>query len=109
LVDPTLPIVVTRNLRKNDKKGNIQEVPTAIEFTISLFGTSVEATITWANEAVSQAKEAYDHIVPSPSAYDAVGEAVDAIPSVNDALAAWEPLLEKLKLCTEIVEKIAEV
>jgi hypothetical protein len=77
-----------------------------------LFATSVEATTTRAGEAVGQAKEAYEHIVSSPPAYDGVNVAVDAIPSVNDALtkaASWEPLLEKIRLCTEIMDKIAEV
>jgi hypothetical protein len=112
LVDTTPPIVVTRNLHKKDKKGNTQEIPTVIKFTVSLFATSVEASRTQMGEAVGQAKEAYEHVVSSPSAYDAVTVAVDAIPSVNDTLtkaAAWEPLLEKIKLCTEIVDKIAEV
>jgi hypothetical protein len=103
---PTSPIVVTRNLRKNDKRGNSQEISTVIKFTISSFASSDEATTAHMNEAVGQAKEAYEHIVPSPSA---VASASDATPSVNDTFATWEPLLEKIKLCTEIVDKIAEV
>jgi hypothetical protein len=108
-----LPIVVTRNLCKIDKREYSQEVPTVIKFTISSVTTSDEATSAQMDEAVSQAKEAYEHIAPSPpavaSASDAVGVAVDAIPSVNVAFTTWEPLLEKVKLFTEIVDKIAEV
>jgi hypothetical protein len=65
------------------------------------------------NEVVGQAKAAYENIVPTPSAVasvcDTVGVAVDAMPSVNDTLTTWEPLLEKVELFTEIVDKIAEV
>jgi hypothetical protein len=112
---PTPPIVVTRNLRKNDKNGNSQEIPTIMEFTISSFASSDEATIAQLDEVVEQAKEAYKHIGTSPSVEasastrDVVGVAVDAIPSVTNVLTAWEPLLEKVKLFTEIMDKITEV
>jgi hypothetical protein len=110
--DPTLPIVVTRNLRKADKKGNSQELQAVIKFTVSSFETSHEATITQMNESVSQAKAAYEHIGPSPSvpapARDAAGMTVNAIPLVTKAVA-WEPLLEKVQLFTDIVDKFAEV
>jgi hypothetical protein len=65
------------------------------------------------DEVVGQAKEAYkQHIGPSPSTEAAASTrdvVVDAIPSVTDVLTAWEPLLEKVKLFTEIMDKIAEV
>jgi hypothetical protein len=110
--DPTPPIVATRNLCKIDKRGNSQELPTVAKFTISSFKMSDEATSVQLDRVVSQAKEAYEHIVPLPSAMasacDAVGVAADTIPSVNDTLTTWEPLLDKVKLVTEIVDKIAE-
>jgi hypothetical protein len=112
---PDTTVVITRNLRKNDKKGRSQDLPTVIEFTISSFASSDEATSAQMDNAVGQAKESYKHIGPSSlaavaeSAGDAGGVVVDAIPSVNDVLAAWEPLLEKVKLFTEIMDKFAEV
>jgi hypothetical protein len=58
------------------------------------------------DEAVGQAKPAYDQMVSSPSVLvDAVGVADDLF----EKTAAWEPLLEKIKLYTEIVDKITEV
>jgi hypothetical protein len=114
-IRPDTTIAITRNVRKNDKKGRSQELPTVIEFTISSFVSSDEATNAQMDKAVGQAKEAYKHIGPSSlaavteSAGDAGGVVVDAIPSVNDVLAAWEPLLEKVKLFTEIMDKFAEV
>jgi hypothetical protein len=86
-----------------------------MEFTISSFASSDEATIAQLDEVVGQAKEAYKHIGPSPSVEasastrDVVGVAVDAIPSVTNVLTTWEPLLEKVKLFTEIMDKITEV
>jgi hypothetical protein len=65
------------------------------------------------NEAVDQANVAYEQMVSSPSALvDAVGVADDITPTVDDVLTkavAWEPLLERIKLYTEIVDKITEV
>jgi hypothetical protein len=67
------------------------------------------------DDVVDQAEEAYKHIGPSPSVEaatstrDAVGVVVDAIPSVSNVLTDWEPLLEKVKMFTEIMDKIAEV
>jgi hypothetical protein len=115
LIDSTPPIVVTRNLRKNDKKDNLQELSTVIEFTISSFASSDEATITRMNRSVGKASEASKHIRPPPSAAavaparDAVGVAVGVIPSVSTVLTTWEPLLGKVKSFTEIMDKFAEV
>jgi hypothetical protein len=106
-------IVVTRNLHKNDTRGNSQEVATVIEFTISSFATVDEATTARMDEAIVQAKAAHEQIVSPPSVLvNAVSVADVVIPSVGDVLAkvsAWEPLLEKIKLYTEIVDKITEV
>jgi hypothetical protein len=109
----TSVVVVTRNLHKNDAKDNSQEIATVIEFTISSFATSNEATTARMGEAVGQARAAYEQIVSPPSVLvDAVGVADGVIPLVGDVLTkatAWEPLLEKIKLCTEIVDKVTEV
>jgi hypothetical protein len=75
-------------------------------FTISSFATSVEATTVRMDESVSQAKAAFEQIVSLPSAL--VG-AVGMVDDVAAKAAAWEPLIEKIKLCTEIVDKVAEV
>jgi hypothetical protein len=112
-VRSTPAIVVTRNLHKNDARGNSQEVATVLEFTISSFATLDEATTARMNEAVDQANVAYEQMVSSPSALvDAVGVADDITSTVDDVLTkavAWEPLLERIKLYTEIVDKITEV
>jgi hypothetical protein len=63
-------------------------------------------------EVVGQAKAAYEGMVSTPSGMDAIGVTANT-PSMIDGVltkaAAWEPLLEKIKLYTEIVDKIAEV
>jgi hypothetical protein len=103
-VHPTL--VVIRNLHKIDARGDSQELSTVIEFTISSFTTLDEATTAWMDESVDQAKAAYEEIVSPPSV---LPDAVDVAGDVLTKATAWEPLLEKIKLCTEIVDKIAEV
>jgi hypothetical protein len=106
----TIAVVVTCNLVKDDARGNTYELPSVIEFTISSFSTD-EATGPEMEEAVLQAMTAFEHIVPSPRV-DTADMAGSVILPLNDVLtktALWEPLLEKVKLCTEIVDKIAEV
>jgi hypothetical protein len=110
-IHSTPTTVVTRH--KNDARGNSQEVATIIEFTISSFATLDEATTARMGEAVGQAKTAYEQIVSPPSVLvGVVGVADDVTPTVDDILTnavAWEPLLDKIKLCTEIMDKITEV
>jgi hypothetical protein len=103
---------VTRNLRKDDARGNSQEVPVTIEFTISSFSTSDEAKGARMDDAIIHATAAFEHILPQPLCDDTINVDGDASPSVNDIFTvvdSWEPFLEKIKLCTEIVDKMAEV
>jgi hypothetical protein len=81
----------------------LREVQTIIESTIPSFATSSETTNAGMNDAVGQAKTVYEPILSSLSAWvDAFGVGADTI---GRKAAVWEPLLEKIKLCTEIVDK----
>jgi hypothetical protein len=89
-------IVVTRNLHKIGARGNSQELTTVIEFTISSFATSDDATTARIGEAVDQAKGAYEQVVSLPSVFGVAGDAIPLDIDVVTKATAWEPLLEKI-------------
>ncbi|KAN0107633.1 hypothetical protein V8E52_009952, partial [Russula decolorans] len=103
---------VTRNLRKDDVKGNMPDVQTVVEFTITSFATSADAAEAQMDEAVDQGRTTLDNMKPVPlllSADGAVADVVSATRSINTISAAWTPLLEKIERYTKIVDKISEV
>ena len=91
----------------------MHDVETILEFTITSFGTADEALEGQLKEAVSGA-EVVDSMNPGPSRIIDAGNVVDGIISTtNDTVipivVAWDPLLDKIKLFTEIVDGISEV
>jgi hypothetical protein len=64
-------------------------------------------------EAVTQGKQALENMASTPSSVERVQKAVDASETVTDGVTSivntWGPLLDKLKIFTEIVDKISEV
>jgi hypothetical protein len=91
----------------------LHDVQTVLEFTISCLGTSDEALESQLNEAVDEAK-VVAIMNPAPSQIIDAGNAVDSINSTTNntvipIVTAWEPLLDKIKLFTEIVDGISEV
>ena len=91
----------------------MHDVETVLEFTITSFGTADEALGGQLKEAVSGA-EVVDSMNPGPSRIIDAGNVVDGIISTtNDTVipivAAWDTLLVKVKLFTEIVDGISEV
>jgi hypothetical protein len=91
----------------------MHDVQTVLEFTITSFGTSDEALEGQLNEAVSETK-VVENMNPAPSRVIDGGNVVDGIISTTNntvipTMAAWDPLLDKIKLFTEIVDGISEV
>jgi hypothetical protein len=88
------------------------EIQTVLEFIVAFFTTSDQAVEGHLHEAVSEAK-VVDNINPAPSRIIDAVNVVDGINSttstVNSITAAWVPLLDKIKLFTEIVDGISEV
>jgi hypothetical protein len=85
---------------------------TVVKFTITSFATSADAAKAQMDEAVDQGRTTLHNMKPLPllpSADGAVAEVVSAIGSIDTISVAWTPLLEKIKLCTEIVDGISEV
>ena len=56
-------------------------------------------------EAVAQGKAALDHMKPEPSSVEPIQKVID-IKSVSDT---WDPLLQKIKIFSELVDLIMEV
>ncbi len=64
-------------------------------------------------EAVAGAKEALDHMKLAPSAIEpmqgAVNTSVAVVANISSLTTTWGPLLQKVKLFTELVDGIARV
>jgi hypothetical protein len=105
-------IAITRKLCNTDAKGNFREVRSVIEFTIASLATSTEVAEAQMDEAVDQGTKALEHMNHAPPTHGAEGAVTDTISVINDIgsiAVAWEPLLQKIKLFTKIVDEIAEV
>jgi hypothetical protein len=87
----------------------MHEVQTVIELTITSSATSAEAAEAQMTEAVDRGRMALDHIKPAPLLHSADGEVADVVSGISMISAAWKPLLEKIELCTKIVDGISEV
>ena len=99
-------------MRIYDVKGNMHEVQTGVEFTITSFATLTEAVEAQMDEVVGLGRTILDHIKPAPLLLSTVGAAPDVVSvtgGINTISAAWKPLLEKRELCTKIVDGISEV
>jgi hypothetical protein len=90
----------------------MHEVQTVLEFAIASFTTSDEAVQGQLNEAVSEAK-VLDNTNSAPSRIIDAGNVIESLISdantVISTTAAWDPLLDKIRLFTEIVDGISEV
>jgi hypothetical protein len=90
----------------------VQEVRTVLEFTIAPLATSDEGLKDLLNEGVGEATDV-DSMNPVPPLAIGAGDMVDRVTAItsaiNPVMAAWDPLLIKIKLFTEIVDGISEV
>jgi hypothetical protein len=107
--------VITRKLCKYDSRGNQRNIQTIIQFTIAAVSnaSNVDASGLNLKDAVAQAKDALDHIKQAPSSLEPIQGIVDASVTVLDNAKSlaniWGRLLQKVKLLTDLVDKIAEV
>lgn len=105
--------VIPRILRKSDKAGKTHEVQAVLEFAISLFTSSDKAWEDQLNEAVGGVTGVGDNMNLAPSLLIGAGDLIDGVTSTTNTIipvtAAWGPLLDKVKLFTEIVDKASEV
>ena len=59
--------------------------------------------------AVAEAKDALVHMKLAPSSIGPMQDAVAVAANTTSLTTTWEPLLEKVKLFTELVDGIARV
>jgi len=98
-----LSSAVTRELYKFDAThGNPCKTQTIIEFTIAAVPQSSDAGVLNMEEAITQQRDVLDSMIPGPSSVKPIQETVDTS-------ATWGPLLQKIKLFSELVDSIAEV
>ena len=104
---------ITRQLSNDEVHGNQHQTQMVLEFTIAMVSRASDAVTLNMEEAVKQGKVALDGMKQDPSAVNAIQGAVDnsaiVINTINSVSGFWHPLVEKLKLFSELVDSIAEV
>lgn len=104
---------ITRQLSNDEVHGNQHQTQMVLEFTIAMVSRASDAVTLNMEEAVKQGKVALDGMKQDPSAVNAIQGAVDnsaiVIDAINSVSGFWHPLVEKLKLFSELVDSIAEV
>ena len=105
-------LAITRELcidcHKNQRKTAI-----VIEFTIAATSKVSDAAELNMEEAVAQGKDALVHMNLASSSFEPIQGAVDTsvavVANIKSVTAIWEPFLQKVKLFTELVDRIAHV
>jgi hypothetical protein len=107
------PLAITRELYEHDAQGNQNKTQIIIEFTIVAISKASDATGLDMKEAVAQGKAAIDQMKRAPLPVGQIQGAVDSSPTVIGNIKSmsntWGPLLQKIKLFTELVDGIAKV
>ncbi|KAH7913261.1 WD40-repeat-containing domain protein [Hygrophoropsis aurantiaca] len=111
-----MPGVVVRKLCQYDDRGDVHEIQTTIEFTINRSHAEDCSSDIQTTQTVSQEMEAIDEMQLSPSVFDVTAGASGIVESldnitqqIDSAAFLWEPLLDKIKQVTMIVDGIAEI
>jgi hypothetical protein len=112
LTIPQLP-AITRDLCKYDVHGNQRKTQTIVEFTIVATSRVSNAAELNMGVAVTQVNDELDRMKPIQTSFEPIQEVVDTsatlmndIKSLSDT---WGPLLQKIRLFSELVDTIAEV
>lgn len=105
--------VVTRELCKFNGLGNSYKTQTIIELTIMAIPEASDAGVLNIKEAITQQKDVLDNVIPAPSSINQIREAVDTsaagLTNIRSVSAHWGPLLQKIRLFSELVDSITEV
>jgi hypothetical protein len=95
-----------------DKAGKVPPLQTVLEFTITPFATADEALMAQWNESVSGTRVVHN-MKPAPAVIIGAEGVIDRVNSITNAInpitSVWDPLLDKIKLFSEIVDKASEV
>ena len=106
-------LAITRELCIYDAHGNRRQTGIIIEFTITTTSTAFDATGLNMEEAVTQGKEALVRMNLAPSSLEPIQDAVDTsvavVANIKSLSTTWSPLLDKVKLLSELFDGIAQV
>jgi hypothetical protein len=104
---------VVRELSKHDTHGNQRKTRSIVEFTIVTISKTTDAAGLNIDEAFTQGGDAFHSMTLIPSSSQRIQAVVDLstvtnsnIKSVSDV---WDPLLQKIKIFSRLVDTIAEV
>ena len=105
--------VITRQLCKQDTRGNQHQSQTIVEFTIVAISKASDAAILNMEEAVMQENNVLDRMKLVPSLAEPIQGAVNtSATGLNDIKSmsdTWGLLLHKIKLFSALVDSIVEV
>jgi hypothetical protein len=104
---------ITRELSKYDAHGNQRKTKSIVEFTIVTISKATDAAGLNMEEAFTQWRDPFQNMKPIPSSSQRIQAAVDISTVTNNNIKSlsdvWDPLLQKIKLFSELVDAIAEV
>ena len=106
------PLAITRDLCEYDGHGNQRKTQTIIEFTIVATSKVSGAAELDMEAAVTQGHDELDRMKPHPSfepIEGVVGTSATVIDHIKSLSDTWGPLLQKIRLFSELVDTIAEV
>jgi hypothetical protein len=104
---------VVRELSKYDAHGNQRKTQSIVEFTIVTISQATNTAGLNMDEAFTQGRDAVHNMKPIPLSSQQIQTVVDISTVTNNNIKSisdvWDPLLQKIKLFSELVDAIAEV
>ena len=100
------PPTVTRELCRYDANGTPRKTNIVTKFTMIPHTTLASTTSMQMGEAVAQGNDTFAQMSSAPSSLE---PRVSMVTSPQSVTSAWGPFLDKIKVFTEIVDKISEV
>ena len=103
---------MTRELCRYDANGTPRKTNIVAKFTIIPHTTFASTANMQMGEAVAQGNDAFAHMASPQSSLEpqqVVGISTIMVTTPRSIASAWGPFLDKIKVFTEIVDKISEV
>jgi hypothetical protein len=108
-----LSSAITRTLSKLAADENLSQTQPIIEFSITVESQPSNTSYVEMSDGVRRATTAFEQMTVAPSTLerieDAVGTSTTIVGNMKSITATWDPLIQRIKLFTEIVDRISEV
>jgi hypothetical protein len=105
--------VVTRKFGKFNAHKDIHKTLISVEFLIVAINTPTSAASMNMDQALKQGKDTFNMMQTAPSSLGRIQEANDisaaVLGNVKSVAGTWDPFIEKLKIFTDIMDKISGV